>query len=79
MKITIEPTDQLVTIVCPIPGGEIPAPLWVGQTDKGIPVQALITRIAAEAFLDLSAFNHALQETKAPTPEPIAYPLRLIL
>lgn len=46
MKITIENTSKIVLLN--LNGGEVPARVWQGQTESGIPVQAFITRIAPE-------------------------------
>lgn len=46
MKITIENTTKLVMLV--IDGKDVPARVWQGETDKGIPVQCFITRISPE-------------------------------
>lgn len=73
MKITIENTSKIVEL------NGVPARVWEGHTDSGIPVHAYITRIAARADGDLSQFEQELQETKAPSPDVQAIPLRLIL
>ena len=77
MKITLENTTTIVTIVKD--GAQIPARVWCGVTDTGIKVQALITRIAADAAENLKQFDAELQGTSAPSPESCAYPLRMIL
>jgi len=79
MKVTIEPTDQLVTLVCKNPDAEIPARIWTGTTDTGIEVQVLVTRIAVSLLDDYTEFNKALHKTRAPIPEVLSYPLRMIL
>lgn len=80
MKITIEPTTQIVMIKPgPLSDG-VPARVWEGQSESGIKVQCLVTRIAVskdEPRAD--EFEKELQEVKAPSPEVAAYPLRLIL
>jgi hypothetical protein len=45
----------------------------------GIKVQALITRIAAKTGQDLSQFERELQETRPPSADFQAFPLRMIL
>ena len=77
MKITLENTPTIVTIVKD--GAQTPARVWCGVTDTGIKVQALITRIAADAAENLKQFDAELQGTSAPSPESCAYPLRMIL
>ena len=46
MKIRIESTSKIVTLV--VGGKDVPARVWQGETDGGIPVQCFITRIAPE-------------------------------
>lgn len=46
MKITIESTSKIVTMVCD--GRDVPARVWQGATESGIPVQCFITRISPE-------------------------------
>ena len=78
MKITIESTDRIVQLLTR-PGAEpVPARLWEGETDSGIQVQCLITRIAAQKGQDLSQFDRELQEQRTPR-DGQAFPLRLIL
>lgn len=44
MKIVIESTDKLVQVT--INGQTVPARLWQGESDEGIPCVAFITRIS---------------------------------
>jgi len=53
MKIILDSTTQIVELVvdnqharCNRPGCIVPARIWEGQTDSGIPVHCYITRIA---------------------------------
>lgn len=77
MEVNLESTSKIVTIVKD--GAEIPARVWEGVTAKGVKVQALITRIAAQQDQDLSQFEAELSETRAPSAEVQAFPLRMIL
>lgn len=77
MEVNLESTSKIVTIVKD--GAEIPARVWEGVTAKGVKVQALITRIAAQQDQDLSQFEAELSETCAPSAEVQAFPLRMIL
>jgi hypothetical protein len=79
MKVTLESTTQIVTIVDSTTQATIPARVWEGTTDSGIKVQALITRIAAKTGQDLSQFERELQETRPPSADFQAFPLRMIL
>ena len=76
MKVTLESTSKLVTLI--VDGAEVPARIWEGHTEGGIPCHAFITRIAASADQDLSQFERELQERKAPSSDVEFYPLRLI-
>lgn len=83
MKITIESTDKLVHLR--EPGGQaVPARIWEGKTDTGIPVFCYITRIAPlipePLPIDVAEqFAASLQETRRPSPELEAIPLRMII
>lgn len=77
MKITIESTDKVVTVVHEV--RVLEARLWEGQTDSGIPVQCLVLRIAAPSSADQSQFMAELREQKPPTPEFQAFPLRMLI
>lgn len=46
MKITLESTSKIVSLV--IDGASVPARVWQGETESGIPVHAFITRITPE-------------------------------
>lgn len=46
MKITIESTSQVVEII--VNGVTVPARIWQGETDSGIPVHCYVIRIVPE-------------------------------
>jgi hypothetical protein len=83
MKITIESTTKIVQLEAH--GRTVPARIWEGMTENGIPVIAYITRICPAIPLEeLTAeqdaqFQRDLTEQRAPTPAAQAIPLRLIL
>ena len=79
MKITIENTNQIVELIAN--GTSIPARLWKGETEGGIEVNVLVTRIGVDASEDQAAFQAELQETPTTRVESYAtiFPLRLIL
>lgn len=86
MKITIESTSKIVELKSDRrqgwDSGNIQARIWEGLTDSGIPVHCFITRLAPTIPVDdprQTEFERELQETKAPTPDVDAYPLRMIL
>lgn len=68
MKITIESTSEIIQIASE-QGPTIRGRIWEGETDSGIKVSCLITRIAANADQDLSQFERELVETKQPSLE----------
>lgn len=60
--------------------GAVPGRVWEGETDSGIPVFAVITRIAAHESHDLRQFEAELQRCDEPTAESfVAVPARLVL
>lgn len=73
MKIEIESTTKIVQV------NGVPARIWAGKTESGIPVHCYVTRIAVAKDTDASEFEAELQEHRAPTPEIEAIPLRMIL
>lgn len=61
MQIQLESTDKIVEV------NGVPARVWEGHTDTGIPVHALITRIGVDKDADLTQFEAELQECRAPS------------
>lgn len=61
MKVTLESTTQMTTL------SGIPARIWEGHTESGIPVHAYVTRIAVASDADTSQFEKELQECRAPS------------
>ena len=83
MKITIESTSKIVSVREP-GGAHVPARIWEGETETGIPVFCFITRIAPRIQEPIppdvaQAFAEQLQATRQPSPEMEAFPLRMIL
>jgi hypothetical protein len=73
MKITLNSTNQLVTI------NGVPVRLWHGTTESGIVIHALITRIACSKDEPrASELDEELQQCHPPFEE-YMYPLRMIL
>jgi hypothetical protein len=77
MTITITSTTHIANLR--INGIDVPARIWEGQTDSGIPVHCYITRIAVHESQDCSQFERELQEQRQPSFEVAAIPLRMIL
>jgi hypothetical protein len=83
VKITIESTDRIVNLHGPS-GGAVPARVWQGHTDSGIPVHCFVTRIAVAKDQDATQFERELQEHAPPRRDvaaifPQGIPLRLVL
>lgn len=60
MKLTIHNTDKITKL------NGVPARIWEGQTESGIPVHCYITRVAVDKDADTTEFEKELQETPAP-------------
>ncbi len=73
MKLTLKNTTKIVDL------NGVPARIWQGQTDSGIPVVAYITRVQVSKDADCEQFSRELQETAAPRADVQAIPMRLIL
>ncbi len=74
MKITIESTMEIVTL-----NSGVQARVWEGATERGVKIQALVTRIAVHKDDDTSQFEAELKEQKPPSVEERAFPMRMIL
>jgi hypothetical protein len=83
MKITIESSKLVATVV--VDGHEVPARIWTGETEAGIPVMCYITRIAPMIYKEAPDFEDKLDEferdlKRQPARVDMgAIPLRLIL
>jgi hypothetical protein len=77
MKVHIEPTSRVVELV--IGDQAVPARIWEGTTDNGIPVICWVTRVAAERDNDLAELDAALAEQRPPSRGALSFPLRMIL
>ena len=73
MKLTLHNTSKIVEL------NGIPARIWEGQTDSGIPVHVYITRVAVAKDQDCTQFERELEECRAPSTVVAALPLRLVL
>lgn len=85
MRITIESTPKIVELVLGN-NTRVPARIWQGESEDGIPVQVFVTRIAPEIpenhvrIAELTAeFEKDLQRCAEPRPTIEAIPLRLII
>ena len=80
MKLTLESTDKIVTLV--VNGRDVPARVWQGQTESGIPVHCFITRVAVEEGRpdeDYRQFERELAEQAKPRLDVQSIPLRFII
>lgn len=83
MKITIESTTKIVEFE--IGGATVPARIWEGVTEAGIPVHCFVTRICPSIEMpQLTAamvreFEAALKECAPPSVAIRSIPLRMIL
>lgn len=80
MKLQLHSTSKVVAFN--VDGVDVPARIWEGVTESGVPVHCFITRIAPTIPKDdprQSEFEKELLEQQAPTVEIAAIPLRMIL
>jgi hypothetical protein len=73
VKITIESTSKIVHL------NNVPARIWEGMTESGIPVHCYVTRIAVAFGHNCAEFEKELQEHRPPSTEVAGIPLRMIL
>jgi hypothetical protein len=82
MKIELTNTDRIITLE--VNGAEVPARIWEGTDEHGVPVIAAITRIAVPTAAGAAAherFQRELQETALP-PSAMAteaIPMRMVI
>jgi hypothetical protein len=73
MKIAIESTAKVVNL------NGVPARIWEGKTETGIPVHCYVTRIAVARDEDCSQFERELQEHRPPSVDVAVIPPYLVL
>lgn len=79
MKLTLTSTTKIVMLKPGSLADGVPARIWEGETESGIKVHALITRVAIDKDENADQFEKELQECEAPSAEVQAIPNRLIL
>ena len=80
MKITLESTTKIVELSHSEVANGLPARIWEGETEDGIPIHCYITRIAvAEDEPRKEQFEKDLQTCKTPSAPIEAIPTRLVL
>jgi hypothetical protein len=76
MKITLESTTKLVEL------NGVPARIWEGLTEAGVPIVAFVTRVAVHEnrpAAEHEVLRRELQECRAPSIDVEAIPHRLVL
>ena len=73
MKIEIQNTTKIVEL------NGVPARVWEGTTESGIPVHCFVTRISPQSHENIEDFESELQEVSPPSAGVQAYPLSMIL
>lgn len=76
MKLIIESIDKIVTV------NGVPARIWEGNTESGIPVHAYITLVAIAQDAPpehVAEFERELREVRPPSAVVSAIPTRLVL
>lgn len=73
MKIEIESTEKIVEL------NGVPARIWDGKTDSGIPIHCFVTRISPQTHENIEQFEEEFKEQKAPSADILSYPLRMVL
>jgi hypothetical protein len=77
VNVTLQNTDKIVELK--YHGAYVPARVWEGTTDSGVPVVAFITRIAVRNDQDLTQFEAELQTVTPPSADVRAWPARMLI
>lgn len=73
MKLTLTSTTKIVQL------NGVPARVWEGTSEAGVPVMAFITRLAVERDEDTSQFEAELLACATPSNEAALWPSRMVL
>lgn len=68
MNLTLYPTTKIVTFDTP-DGYKVPARIWEGVSESGIPVHVFVTRLAVSKEFDTTEFEQELLEMAPPSRE----------
>lgn len=79
MRVILESTDRIVTLVGPESGKEVEARVWEGTTEDGVAVTAFVARVAVKVDDDRSRFEAELLGCGAPRSAREAWPRRMVL
>ena len=73
MRLDIKSTTKVVQL------NGLPARIWEGVNEQGIPLHCFITRIAVADEMDQALFEASLEKCDAPSVAVAAYPARMVL
>ena len=73
MRIQIESTTKIVQL------NGVPARIWEGHTEAGVPIHCYITRVAVRTDQPCDEFEQDLEDHAPPSAAVEAIPARLIL
>jgi hypothetical protein len=79
MKATIENTDCIIDLNLDERSKPVQARIWKGVTEKGIPFEMAVVRVAAHEDADCAEFARDPQEVEAPKYVSAAFDLRMII
>lgn len=82
MKITLHPTTKIVQLMDDTHRNTVPARVWEGETDTGIPVNCFITRVVPlmePADSRQAEFETSLQECEKPSTIAAGWPAGMVL
>lgn len=78
MKVTLQSTTRIVELE--VNGAIVPGRIWEGQTESGIHVVAVITRVVCSAMDNQQEFVNELQSCAPPSSMALdAIPLKMII
>lgn len=77
MKVELHNTATVVELI--VSGVRVPARIWEGTTETGIPITAFITRIAVDRQEDTAECERELLETSPSSVEAEHWPARMVL
>jgi len=74
VKLTIESTTRVISV------NGVPARVWEGTSEAGVPVYLAVTRVSVPEGADQSEFTRELQAHRAPSDAAVlCFPLRMVL
>jgi hypothetical protein len=74
VKLTVESTTRIISI------NGVPARVWEGTSEAGVPVYLAVTRVSVPEGADQSEFAKELQAHKPPSDAAVlCFPLRMVI